>query len=62
LNRGDIPIQALIDLLLPTFRRYMLVEIALRIHESYAHERYPKVTRFLAIVAGKNAQAAGIDG
>ena len=39
LDRRVDPIQALVDLLLPAFRRHGLVKIALRIHEADADER-----------------------
>ncbi len=56
------PVQALVDFLLPAFRGHRLVEVALRIHEPDADQRNPEVARFLAVVAGEHAEAAGVDG
>ena len=53
--------QPLVDLLLPAFGRHALVEVALRIHEADADERHAEVARFLAVIAGEHAEAAGVD-
>ena len=37
------------------------MEVALRIHEADADERDAEIARFLAVVAGEHAEAAGVD-
>ncbi len=61
LDRRIRPVEALVDFLLPPFRRHGLVEVSLRIHESHADERNPEIARFLAVIAGKHPQAARVD-
>ena len=61
LDRRVGPVQPLVDFLLPAFRRHRLVEVALRIHEADADERHAEVARFLAVIAGEHAEAAGVD-
>ena len=61
LDRGVFPAQAPIALFLPAVGRDALVEVALRIHEADADERQAQVARFLAVIAGQHAEAAGVD-
>ena len=61
LDRRAVPGQALVRFLLPAFGRDALVEVALRIHEADADERHAEVARFLAVIAGEHAEAAGVD-
>ena len=61
LDRRIGPVEALVDFLLPAFRRHRLMEVALRVHEADADERNPEVARFLAVIAGEHAEAAGVD-
>ena len=61
LDRRFLPVQLLVDLLLPAVGREALVKIALRIHEADADERHAKVAGFLAVIAGEHAEAAGVD-
>ena len=60
IGRGR-PVQLLVDLLLPAVGRQALVEVALRIHEADADQRHAEVARFLAVIAGQHAEAAGVD-
>ena len=55
------PVELLVDFLLPAVGRDPLAEVALRIHEADADERHAEVARFLAVIAGEHAEAAGID-
>ena len=55
------PVQLLVDLFLPPVEGDVLAEIALRIHESDADERHTEVAGFLAVIAGQDPEAAGVD-
>ena len=55
------PIEALVHLLLPPFGRDVLVEVPLRVHEADADERQAEVACLLAVVAGEDAEAAGVN-
>ena len=61
LDRRVGPVEPLVALFLPPFGRHVLVEVALRIHEADADERHAEVARFLAVIAGQHAEAAGVD-
>ena len=61
LDRRVGPVQPLVVFLLPAVDRDALVEIALRVHEADADQRHAEVARFLAVVAGEHAEAAGVD-
>ena len=61
LDRRVGPVQALVALFLPAFRRDVLVEVALRVHEADADERHAEIARFLAVIAGEHAEAAGVN-
>ncbi len=55
------PVEPHVRFLLPAFLRHGLVKVPLRIHEADADERHAEVARFLAVVSGEHAKAAGID-
>ena len=55
------PVEPLVALFLPPFGGHVLVEVALRIHEADADERHAEVARFLAVIAGQDAETAGVD-
>ncbi len=61
LDRRFMPVQLLVDLLLPPVGRQPLMEVALRIHEADADQRHAEVAGLLAVIAGEHAEAAGID-
>ena len=61
LDRRVRPVEPLVALFLPAFGRHVLVEVALRIHEADADQRHAEVARFLAVIAGEHAEAAGVD-
>ena len=61
LDRRVGPVQPLVALFLPAVGGDVLMEVALRIHEPDADERHAEVARFLAVIAGEHAEAAGVD-
>ena len=60
-DRRVRPVDALVDFLLPAIRREALAEVALRVHEPDADQRHAEVARFLAVIAGEDAEAARVD-
>ncbi len=60
-DRGVVPVQEFVGLLLPALGRDALVEVALGIHEAHADERHPEVAGLLAEVTGQDAETAGVD-
>ena len=61
LDRRVGPVQMLVAFFLPPFGRDVLMEVTLRVHEPHADERHAEVARFLAVIAGQNAEPAGVD-
>ena len=60
-DRGVGPVEPLVDFLLPSIRGDALMKVSLRVHEADADERHAEVARFLAVIAGQDAEAARID-
>jgi hypothetical protein len=56
------PVQLLVNLPLPSVGRDLLMEVALRIHESDADERHAEVACFLTVVPREHAKPASING
>ena len=56
-----MPIQQFVNIFLPSVGLNALMEVSLRIDEPDADQRYSQVTRFLAVIARQNSQAARID-
>ena len=54
-------VDRLVDRLLPAVRGQALAEVALWVEEAHADERQAQVAGLLGVVAGQNAQAAGVD-
>ena len=61
LDRSVLPVEQLVALFLPSFRRHVLMEVALRIHEPDADERHAEVAGLLAVIAGQHAKAARVN-
>jgi hypothetical protein len=57
----DVPVHVLVHVLLPAVGGDLLHDVALRVHEAHAHQRHAEVRGGLAVVAGQDAQAAGVD-
>src|SRR4029453_11606417 len=47
--------------LLPAVEPQVLVEVALRVEQTNAHEWDPEIRRRLAVIAGQHAKATGVD-
>src|SRR5262245_47292570 len=56
------PAQLLVNLPLPSVGRNLLMEVALRIHESNADERHAEVACFLTVIPREHAKPASING
>ena len=61
LDRRRVPVDAFVFLSLPAVGGHELMKVALWIHESDTDKGQPQVARFLADVAGKDTQTAGVD-
>ena len=55
-------VEFLVDGLLAPFAVDALLEVTLRVEEADADEGQPQVAGRLAVIAGQDAQAAGVDG
>src|SRR5207249_621341 len=60
-DRGILPLQNLVDIFLPSIGPDALMKISLRINKADAGQRDAQIAGFLAVVAGQNAETAGIN-
>src|SRR5258705_454089 len=61
LNEFALALQQLIDVFLPTFGLDPLMEISLGIYESRTNQRNSQIAGFLAMIARKDAETAGVN-
>ena len=62
MNRRFCLVEWSVGRFLPSLRRDALPEISLWIHKSYSDQGHTEIAGLFAMVSGKNAQAAAIDG
>ena len=60
-DRRVRPIEVLVRFLLPAFAGEPLMRVAARIHQPDADERHAEVARFLAVIAGDDAEAGAVE-
>ena len=59
-SQGDIELD--VTVLLPSIEPQLLIEVALGVEQPDSNQRHAEVGGGLAVIAGQNAEAAGVDG
>src|SRR5690606_27318690 len=60
-QRGELRLDLVVAVLLPTVGTNVLVEVALLVEQSHSHERQGQVAGRLDVITGQHAQATRVD-